>query len=310
MPPNYQSASLQSTPGYAPRKSSASVYAPDYPVWAKLPDVPALIGDASTPGYAARQDLAARLAGLAPRQAASLTGTRANAKQALAGYGGYQFQEDNRSTPQDESLLLDYNADTAMGQRETAAYKGSANAANAQGMLGSSFANQNIASAIQRVSLEAQGIVNQYSAQINATLSSGSDQASSIVTQWNGLYGSDSAYLVSSADAARQSQAQVDATNAQTAAITAQTAEMDKPVPVEPPAKPAAKPPAKPAATTAQAGPINGQQGFDLSPTVIWRGEAPASPAVLNRMRRDNPGIKFVSRQAGNGKWIIVRSGA
>lgn len=288
MSTNSQSASLQSTPGWATRPSSRAAYAPTYPAWEKMPDVPALVGDANSPGYLQRQMLANQYGALAGRRAPILQGIRANAQQALAGYGGYQFQQDDPATPQDEGLLLDYNAANAMGQRETAAYRGAANAGNSQGMLESSFTNQNIASAIQRVSLEAQQVVNQYAASINQTLGQYSDQAASIAGQWAGLYGSDSAFLSNAADVARQAQAQTDATNAQTAAINAANA------PAEP--KPAA------AGVLGEPGPAGNilQSGKYAGRQILWQSPGNDEPGD----GRVPPGGKKVQR--ANGRWLIL----
>lgn len=193
---SYQSGALQSAPGYAPRKAATAAFTPNMPQIGTLPTVPGLAQDASTPGYVNRQLLSQQLGQLPAQQQAAFTGLRSQAQQALAGYGGYQFQQDNPTTPQDESLLLNYDSSKGLGEKGKAAYKGAAANANAGGMLESSFANQNIASAVQRVSLEAQQVVNQYATAINQTATQFANQAAGIASEWAGLYGQDSAWLV------------------------------------------------------------------------------------------------------------------
>ena len=194
--PSYQSGALQSAPGYAPRKSSTAAFTPNIPQIGALPTAPALANDASTPGYVGRNLISQQLGQLPGQQNAAFTGIQASAKQALTGYGGYSFQKDDPNTPQREDLLLNYDASKGMGERDKAAYKGAANQANAAGMYESSFAGQNIASAVQRVSLEAQQIANQYAQAINTTAEQYANRAADLTSQWAGLYGSDSAWLV------------------------------------------------------------------------------------------------------------------
>ena len=196
---SYQSAALRQAPGYAPRASSTAAFTPNVPTMGGLPTVTPLANDANTPGYLQRQMLSQQLGQLPAQQNAALTGLQAQAKQALAGYGGYQFQSDDPNTPQREDLLLNYNAAKGMGEREKVAYRQQRDMANAQGVGESGIANQNIASAIQRVSLEAQQIVNQYATAINQTATQYANQAAGIASEWAGLYGSDSAWLVQNA---------------------------------------------------------------------------------------------------------------
>lgn len=221
---SYQSGALQAAPGYAPRKSVTAAFAPNIPQLGTLPNVPALANDASTPGYVARQQLGNQLGQLPGQQNAAFTGIQASAKQALAGYGGYQFQKDDPATPQREDLLLNYDASKGMGEREKGAYRGAANQANAAGMYESSFASQNIGAAIQRVSLEAQQIANQYAQAINQTAETYANRAADISSQWAGLYGSDSAWLVQNAPPAPQAQTPFDNGSGYSAEVVAQAA--------------------------------------------------------------------------------------
>lgn len=188
-----QSAAFRSPAGFAQRPSSTPTM-PNYPAMRAMPNVPQ-IDDSRAPNAVGRQLLSAQLTDLGNQQNAAFTGIRASTKQALAGYGGWKFSEDDPNTPQREDLLLGFDANAGMGEREKGAYRGQRDQANAAGMLESSFANQNIASAIQRVSLEAQAIANQYATAINATASNFSQQSADVVSRWADLYGADSTWL-------------------------------------------------------------------------------------------------------------------
>ena len=188
-----QSAAFRSPAGFAQRPS----FTPTFPAYPAMPTMPAVpqIDEARAPNAVGRQILSGQLTDLGNQQNAAFTGIRAGAKQALAGYGGWQFSEDDPNTPQREDLLLGFDSKAGMGEREKGAYRGQRDQANAAGMLESSFANQNIASAIQRVSLEAQAIANQYATSINATASNFSREAANVVSRWADLYGADSTWL-------------------------------------------------------------------------------------------------------------------
>ncbi len=191
-----QSGALRATPGYVARPSAVAAFTPQFPALPALPAVQQIAGDANSPNYVGRQLLANQLGQLSGAQNADFTGIRANAKQALAGYGGYGFQEDNPATPQREDLLLNYDSSKGMGQREQQAADGARNQANAAGMLESSFANQNIASAVQRTTLEAQQVANQYAQAINQSATSYASQAASITGQYASLYGQDAMWQI------------------------------------------------------------------------------------------------------------------
>lgn len=191
-----QSGSMRATPGYGARPASIAAYTPNYPTIPTLPAVPTLDRDASTPGYVGRQLIGQQLGQLGNQQNAAFTTANANVRQALHGYGGYKFQADDPNTPQREDLLVDFNPNAGPGEREKGAIRGARDQSNAAGMLESSFAQQNIASAVQRVSLEAQQIVNQYAATINSIATDFANQGANLATQWASLYGQDAAWLV------------------------------------------------------------------------------------------------------------------
>lgn len=193
MPVSPQSAALRSAPGYAPRPSVQSVFAPNFPQMPQLPQLPQL-DDARAPNAVGRQLLANQLGQLPQLGNARLTNLRAGAQQALAGYGGWKFREDDPNTPEREDLLVDFDAGMGLGEREKAAIRGVRDATPV-GMLYSSFSNRNIAQAVQRLQDEARAIVNQYAAAVNEELNNQANQASQIIAQWAQLYGQDSLYL-------------------------------------------------------------------------------------------------------------------
>jgi hypothetical protein len=170
-----------------------STNTPDYPTLPSIPQLPELGSNA--PNAASRQWLISQLPSFAQQNQAALTGIQSGAKMGLAGYGGYSFAKDNPNTPQREDLTVAFNPNAGPGQREKQAFQGVRNSANAQGTLYSSFTNQNIASAAQRLSLEAQQIVNQYASSINQQQTAYANQVAGVIGQWVGLYGQDAQYL-------------------------------------------------------------------------------------------------------------------
>jgi hypothetical protein len=199
-----QSGALRAAPGMGQRPASVAAYTPTYPTIPTLPAVPQLDRDAQTPGYVGRQLIGQQLGALGTRQNIAFTDAASNAGTALKGYGGYQFQKDDPTTAAREDLLVDFNPNAGPGEREKGAIRGARDNANAAGMLESSFANQNIASAVQRVSLEAQAIVNQYAASINYIATDFANQGANLAVQYAGLYGQDAAWLVANPPPAPQ----------------------------------------------------------------------------------------------------------
>ena len=189
-----QSAALRSAPGYAPRPAQQSAFTPVVPTIPTLPQVPQ-IDDARAPNALGRQLLVNQLGQLPQLSNARLTNIRAGAQQALAGYGGWKFRDDDPNTAEREDLLVDFDAGLGLGEREKTAVRGVRSAENMRGTLYSSFANQNIGQAVQRLQDEARAIVNQYAASINDELTNYANQTSQIVGQWTQLYGQDAMYL-------------------------------------------------------------------------------------------------------------------
>jgi hypothetical protein len=190
-----RSSSLRSQPGYSAR-ATTTAYRPPAAVTATLPSVPSLARDAQTPGYTERSWLGQQLGQLPNSLNANLTSVRATAQQQLAGYGGWKFRQDDPNTASREDLTLDFDGKAGPGEREKGAIKNEVNQGNARGMLESSFTNQNIGQAVQRLSLEAQAIATQYAQNINAVQNDYASQVAQITGQWVSLYGQDAAWLV------------------------------------------------------------------------------------------------------------------
>lgn len=188
-----QSAALRSSPGFLARPATTTIAPPTYTPPA-MPTLPA-IDDSRAPNAAARAWIGQQLGQQPQMLAAQEQSIRNRAQQALAGYGGWSFAKDDPNTPQDESLNLSFDAGAGLGEREKVAVRGVRNQANASGMLYSSFTNQNIGNAVQKLSLEAQQIANQYASDLNAATNSSYNSASRLIGQWTQLYGTDAQYL-------------------------------------------------------------------------------------------------------------------
>jgi hypothetical protein len=179
------SMALRQTPGRATAAPTTSTA----PVGITMPSLPQLpsIDDARAPNAAGRTWIGQQLSVLPGRYQPVIDQARLNAQHNLAGYGGVTIGDDNRAT---------FDPNAKLGQREKQAVQGEENAANARGLLFSSFANQNIGAALVRMNEEKRAIVNQFAAQINNTLMSQASEATSLVSDWVRLYGEDSRYLL------------------------------------------------------------------------------------------------------------------
>jgi hypothetical protein len=277
---SYRASSLRYTPGYVPRASTTAYKPPTFTA-PTLPTLPAL-DEARAPNAAMRTWLGQQLGQLPGLVNPRLTNIRAGAQQALAGYGGWKFREDDPNTPEREDLILDFDGNAGPGEREKQAVRQETNAANARGILSSSFTNQNIGSALQRLSLEAQQVANQYAKAILDEQTSYANQVSSITGQWVSLYGQDSQYL------------------------------MENPPP--PPPNPEVAPDGRVApapgytydpASNAFKPPDFGPQGPDR---IVFSNHAPMTPAQQKAWMRANPGYVIRTSGAKTGhKQIAVR---
>ena len=161
-----------------------------------IPTVPALEGESRAPNSIGRSWIQTQIGGLAGRYAPSFTAARENARANLAGYGGVNFGTDDPNTPQNEALLISFDSNAPLGQRERNAVAGERDAANARGLMSSSFANRAIGNALTRLSAEKQAIVSNFAAQIGGLFTQQATETTSLVTDWTRLFGEDSRWLV------------------------------------------------------------------------------------------------------------------
>ena len=193
---SYGASSLRYGTSYGARPSTTSYTPPkfDYNPTAALNDYKDL--GARAPQAAMRTWLGQQLGQLPGLVNSRLTDLRASTQQALAGYGGWKFREDDPNTPEREDLILDFQGGGPLGEKEKQAVQAERISANRRGDLYSSNTNQNIGSALQRLSLEAQQVANQYAKSILDEQTSYASQVSQITGQWVSLYGQDSQWLM------------------------------------------------------------------------------------------------------------------
>lgn len=115
---------------------------------------------------------------------------RDNAKAASAGFGGIKWVPDDPNTPQDESLTPQYDPNS-IGKNERGAVQGGQQQANARGMMYSSFGDQMVGAALQRVGEQARGVINQYAGQLNTIATQAQSTAATYLGSLGSLYGSD-----------------------------------------------------------------------------------------------------------------------
>lgn len=117
--------------------------------------------------------------------------TRDSTKAATAGFGGIKWVPDDTSTPNvDESLTPQYDPN-GIGKNERSAVQGGQQQANARGMMYSSFGDQMVGAALQRVGEQARGIINQYAGQLNTIANQAQSTAASYLGTLGSLYGQD-----------------------------------------------------------------------------------------------------------------------
>ena len=124
-----------------------------------------------------------------------MRGARNAALAGLAGYGDYYTREDDPSTRLDESLDIERKKNRR-GERQNDAINQTADAFNARGMLYSSLAKQNIASAVKRLDEQARGIVMQYAADIDRKQAEKFEAGTRLLEQVGSLWGEDAQYVI------------------------------------------------------------------------------------------------------------------
>jgi hypothetical protein len=189
-----RSSSLRSTPGYTTRPTIQAVT----PAMPTMPDLPAApdFGGRVNPATLGQQTwIRTQLSNLPGKYAPILGAMKANAKAGLAGHGGWKFRTDDPSTPADESLMVDFDPNAGLGEKDKQAVRGEDEQANARGLLESSFRNKAVGAALQRNSEQAKAVLNQYAANIATTLGQQSSEVTNLGGQLVGLFGQDAAYF-------------------------------------------------------------------------------------------------------------------
>lgn len=117
----------------------------------------------------------------------------ASTKLGLTGLGNY-VTGDNPNTPEIETDAI-YRADSRMGERETAAVKNADSAANARGMLFSSFRDKNVGDALGRLSREANQVLTQYATDLKTLEGEKQGEQKGMYEALETLYGDEVDYL-------------------------------------------------------------------------------------------------------------------
>ena len=112
----------------------------------------------------------------------------------LSGYGGLSFKTDDLSTTKREDFEIEQQTGQT-GQREVAGVQGATVSAASRGIRGRAR-NLMVGAALQRVSEEARGIINQYAAEISGTQAGGlayelKQEQDRLISSWGDLYGKD-----------------------------------------------------------------------------------------------------------------------
>jgi hypothetical protein len=144
------------------------------------------------PSEATLRDRLAKLPSLYSPRRASL---RAQLMQSLAGIGGYRFGVDDPSTPEDESLNVDFDPNAPLGPRQRQAVMNARSDANARGMLYSSFADEAIGAGLGEIQRQAQAALGQYQSGLFDTFAAESNEFQDLVTSLGNLYGDAARYL-------------------------------------------------------------------------------------------------------------------
>lgn len=273
----FQAASLRARPAYTPGPQMQPVTPPSLamPDMPSLPDLPT---HATAPNALNRQWLTQQLTNLPGQYNPALTGARGAAQEALAGYGGWRWQSDNPATPAREDLAVPTKDGTAqLGERERQAVQASRYAANAAGMLDSSFANKAVGAAVTQLNEEAKGIVRQYAANINSLIGQQRQQSTDIIGDLVRLYGEDARWL----------------------------AENPPPPPPEPPPAPAATPEPGPAPGEPGGAMAPGQVGPNVSNQVSWAAKPNITPEAV--AAKWGPEARLI--QTRSGMWTIDLGG-
>jgi hypothetical protein len=192
---SFATQALRQTPGYVP-------YVPPkqppftIPPLSSVPVPPMPAGDfgaAGRPNATSEANQQAHLTALPSIYDPQRQQQKQNAQLALTPYGGYEFQKDDPSTPQDESLNL--VATGKEGQLNRDAQRQVKGAQAARGELYSSFTDTAIGDAYTRLSESARGIVNQYAGNLASINQNQNAAASGYTDNLISMYGTDAQWL-------------------------------------------------------------------------------------------------------------------
>lgn len=187
-------ASLQAPGGYVLPPAPKPIAPPAF----NLPSLPALppINDSRAPNALGRELLTKQLTNLPGRYNPMFSNIRGQAQEALAGYGGWTFQDDDPATPEREDLAVPTkDLSKGLGAREQQAVLAQRAGAAGRGILDSSFANKAVGAALGQLNEEAKGIVRQYAAGIGGIIENQRQETTDIITDIVGLYGEDARWL-------------------------------------------------------------------------------------------------------------------
>lgn len=191
-----RAAAMRQSPTYtqAPAQS-ASIPQLDTSGFGKLPTMPTIDSGRLPDAGAATKHIGDTIGNLPAKFNPQFGQAKAQAKQGLAGLGGWRFKQDDPNTAVDESRELEKDPNAGPGEREIQAVNAERYGANQSGMLHSSFAQKNIGLALQRLSQEAQQVVNQYASNLTSIATQWSTEQAQLTNDWIRSYGEDAKWL-------------------------------------------------------------------------------------------------------------------
>jgi len=179
---------IYNVPGYTPRQSAGSAFSAPGARSFSAPAVdPAMRARMRTGSQVAESGLLRRGATLGQKYQPLRTGQVASTRAKLSRYGGYNVGDDG-------SVSTDPNARPGQAYRD--AYGDERDAANARGMMDSSFTAKRIGAAWGRLSAEAQEIVTQHAVSFNQLMLSEGQEFDEINQGLQQLYGDEAQYML------------------------------------------------------------------------------------------------------------------
>ena len=130
-----------------------------------------------------------RMSSLPAKYQPARTAQIGQTKAALAGYGGYEVGDDG-------SIKQSGGAGMRPGELYKQEFRNNLDAANARGIIDSSFAAKAVGAAFGRLSAEAQGIVTQHAAAMNQLVAQEASEFDELNTGLMQLYGDEAQYLL------------------------------------------------------------------------------------------------------------------